>query len=121
MVNGESKNRVTQRISQRAQRIFLCVPLRRPLRPLRLILLMRRRLVYLFVPIFAIGAVAITPAQSHSRKRTSKPSTQQQAPKGLAAKDCALLHSSAKHKSLGGNTCHKVPTEWTEKREFPDV
>ena len=120
MVNGESKNRVTQRISQRAQRIFLCVPLRRPLRPLRLILLVTRRLVYVFVPIFAIGAVAIS-AQTRPRKRVPRPSPQQQAPKGSAAKYSAFLHSSDKHKSLGCNACHKVPTEWTAKREFPDV
>src|SRR5882672_480951 len=112
MVNGQSKRKVTRRVSQRAQRIFLCVPLRRPLRRLGLIL---------FVPIFAIGAVAITGTQTRPRKRVPKPSPQQQAPKGSAAKYSAFLHSSDKHKSLACNACHKVPTEWTAKRIFPDV
>jgi hypothetical protein len=33
----------------------------------------------------------------------------------------AFLHSSEKHKSLACNDCHKVPTTWTAKRNFPDV
>src|SRR5882672_189039 len=112
MVNGQSKRKVTRRVSQRAQRIFLCVPLRRPLRRLGLIL---------FVPIFAIGAVAITGTQTRPRKRVPKPSPQQQAPKGSAAKYSAFMHTSDKHQSLACNACHKVPTEWTAKRIFPDV
>lgn len=108
MVNGQSKRKVTQRVSQRAQRIFLCVPLR----PLHLIL---------FVLIFAIGAVAITGTQTRPRKRVPKPSPQQQAPKGSAAKYSAFMHTSDNHQSLACNACHKVPTEWTAKRIFPDV
>jgi hypothetical protein len=122
MVNGQPKRKVAQRISQWARRFFRCVPLRIPLRPLRLILLITRRLVYLCVPIFAIGAVAITAAQPRPRKRVPKPGpAQQQAPRGSAAKYSAFLHSSAKHQGLACNSCHKVPTEWTAKRAFPDV
>jgi hypothetical protein len=31
------------------------------------------------------------------------------------------MHSSEKHKSLKCNECHKIPTTWTAKRDFPDV
>ncbi|HXI62312.1 MAG TPA: cytochrome c3 family protein [Pyrinomonadaceae bacterium] len=61
-------------------------------------------------------------AQTRRRPRTSKPTPQQQAPKGSAAtKYSAFLHSSDKHKSLACNGCHKIPTAWTAKRNFPDV
>ena len=121
MVNDEPKRKVTQRISQWAQRIFLCVPQRKTPRPLRLRLLMARRLASVLVPIFAIGAVAIS-AQTRQRKRVPKPSPiRQQAPKSSATKYSAFLHSSEKHQSLACNACHKVPTEWTAKRVFPDV
>ncbi len=61
-------------------------------------------------------------AQTRQRKRASKPVTPKpQAPSGPAAKYSSFLHSSEKHKSLSCNTCHKVPTEWTAKRNFPDV
>src|SRR5205085_48034 len=30
-------------------------------------------------------------------------------------------HASDKHKSLACNACHKIPTAWSAKREFPDV
>src|SRR5690349_7104937 len=60
-------------------------------------------------------------AQTRRRPRTSKPAPQQQAPKGSATKYSAFLHSSDKHKSLACNACHKIPTAWTAKRNFPDV
>jgi hypothetical protein len=71
--------------------------------------------------IIAACAVAIATAQTRRRPRTSKPAPQQQAPKGSAAKYSAFLHSSDKHKSLACNACHKIPTAWTAKRNFPDV
>ena len=59
-------------------------------------------------------------AQTRRRKTVAKPATQQ-APKAPLAKYSAFQHSSDKHKSLACNACHKVPTAWTAKREFPDV
>ncbi|HSP64206.1 MAG TPA: hypothetical protein VLQ90_14550, partial [Pyrinomonadaceae bacterium] len=44
-----------------------------------------------------------------------------QAPRGSAAKYSAFLHSSDKHKSLTCDACHKLPTAWTAKRDFPDA
>src|SRR6266404_9545285 len=66
-------------------------------------------------------AVAIVVAQTRRRPRASKPAPQQQAPKGSAAKYSAFLHSSDQHESLECNACHKIPTAWNAKREFPDV
>jgi hypothetical protein len=60
-------------------------------------------------------------AQTRRRPRTTQPQTQTQAPRGSAAKYSAFLHSSDKHKSLACNACHKIPTGWNAKREFPDV
>jgi len=60
-------------------------------------------------------------AQTRRRPRTSRPAPQQQAPKGSATKYSAFLHSSDKHKSLACNACHKIPTAWNAKRDFPDV
>jgi hypothetical protein len=76
--------------------------------------------------LLSVGALIaiLTPldsAQNRQRKRPAKPSAQTQAPKGSGAKYSAFLHSSAKHKALTCDTCHKVPTTWTAKREFPDV
>ena len=59
-------------------------------------------------------------AQTRRRRPRSKPSTQQ-APKASASKYSAFLHFSDQHKSLACNTCHKIPTAWTAKRDFPDV
>ncbi|HXI26713.1 MAG TPA: hypothetical protein VNG71_22870 [Pyrinomonadaceae bacterium] len=67
---------------------------------------------------FCITAIA---AQTRRRPRTTQPQTQTQAPRGSAAKYSAFLHSSDKHKSLACRACHKVPTAWNAKREFPDV
>jgi hypothetical protein len=81
--------------------------------------LMTRRTIVLLV--FAVVAVTLTTAQTRRRKPPAKPSTQQQAPRGSATKYSAFLHSSEKHKGLNCNACHKIPTEWTAKRSFPDV
>src|SRR5258708_488512 len=60
-------------------------------------------------------------AQTRRPKRIAKPSIQKQNPIGSAAKYSEFLHSSEKHKSLACNECHKIPTGWTAKRDFPDV
>ena len=57
---------------------------------------------------------------SQTRRRKSV-TARQQAPRGPATKYSAFLHSSDKHKSLACNACHKIPTAWTAKRDFPDV
>ncbi len=64
--------------------------------------------------------VAIVAAQNRRRRPRPKPQAQPQA-RAAVAKYSAFLHSSEKHKSLSCNECHKVPTTWTAKREFPDV
>ena len=73
--------------------------------------------------IFAfVITVEPAPAQTRHPRRATKPtSTAQPAPRGSAAKYSAFLHSSDKHKSLGCNSCHKLPTAWTAKRDFPDA
>jgi Cytochrome c7 and related cytochrome c len=64
----------------------------------------------------------IVAAQTRHPNPVSKPtSTTQAAPRGSAAKYSAFLHSSDKHKSLACNACHKLPTAWTAKRDFPDA
>jgi Cytochrome c7 and related cytochrome c len=67
---------------------------------------------------FCITAIA---AQTRRRPRPIATPTQTQAPRGSAPKYSAFLHSSDKHKSLACNACHKVPTAWNAKRDFPDV
>jgi hypothetical protein len=67
---------------------------------------------------FCITGIA---AQTRRRPRPAQPQTQNQAPRGSAVKYSAFLHSSDKHKSLACNACHKVPTAWNAKRDFPDV
>jgi len=69
----------------------------------------------------AILSVGIIAAQTRRRPRTNRPATETPAPRVSATKYSAFLHSSDKHKSLTCNECHKVPTEWTAKRDFPDV
>ena len=59
--------------------------------------------------------------QTRRRPRVSKPAPQQQAPRASATKYSAFLHSSEMHKSLACNACHKIPTAWNAKRDFPDV
>jgi Cytochrome c7 and related cytochrome c len=70
--------------------------------------------------VFLCVAVLIN-AQTRRRPRTTRPATQTQAPRSAASKYSAFLHSSEKHRSLKCNECHKVPTAWTARREFPDV
>ena len=79
---------------------------------------MKYRAIALIV--FGVLAVALIAAQTRSRKRVPKPAAQQ-APRGSANKYSSFLHSSSRHQSLSCNACHKVPTEWTAKRVFPDV
>jgi hypothetical protein len=66
-------------------------------------------------------AAALTGAQTRRPKRPAKTAASQQAPRGSAAKYSAFLHSSEKHKGLTCNACHKLPTDWTAKRDFPDA
>ncbi|HEV8139279.1 MAG TPA: hypothetical protein VGP81_05870 [Pyrinomonadaceae bacterium] len=80
---------------------------------------MKRRIIALLTIAFSLAAIVA--AQTRRRPRTTPPVTQAQAPRGSAAKYSSFLHSSDKHKSLTCNDCHKVPTEWTAKRAFPDV
>jgi hypothetical protein len=77
---------------------------------------MKSWFIFVLVFAFAIGAVA----QTRRRKLVTKPAIQS-APKASAAKYSAFQHSSDKHQSLACNACHKVPTAWSAKREFPDV
>jgi hypothetical protein len=78
---------------------------------------MKRTIILL---VFACAA-ALTGAQTRHPKRATKPPSTTQAPRGSAAKYSAFLHSSDKHKSLACNDCHKLPTVWTAKRDFPDA
>src|SRR5262249_23007159 len=77
-----------------------------------------RLLVVLTVFLFSAFPIG---AQTRRRPQTSRPASQTQAPRGSAAKYSAFQHSSEKHQSLKCNECHKVPTTWTAKRDFPDV
>jgi hypothetical protein len=63
----------------------------------------------------------IVAAQTRRPKRPAQTAATQPAPRGSAAKYSAFLHSSEKHKSLACNACHKLPTAWTAKRDFPDA
>lgn len=73
---------------------------------------------FLFFAVIAFVALAQT---RHPQRSTKPTSTTQAAPRGSAAKYSAFLHSSDKHKSLACNACHKLPTAWTAKRDFPDA
>jgi len=78
-----------------------------------------RNILLLFLAACAAG---LTGAQTRHPKRVTKPpSATEAAPRGSAAKYSAFLHSSEKHKSLACNACHKLPTDWTAKRDFPDA
>ena len=89
-----------------------------------------RRLIAL-LRVFAVTAslstgfflvLHIVAAQTrHPKRATRTTSTTQVAPRGSAARYSAFLHSSEKHKSLACNECHKLPTDWTAKRDFPDA
>jgi hypothetical protein len=89
--------------------------------------LARRTVVACAITVTLVGGVFvmhdIIAGQTPRRPRTNqRRATQtQQAPRGSAAKYSAFLHSSEKHKALACNECHKIPTAWTAKRDFPDV
>lgn len=66
--------------------------------------------------------IDLVAAQARRQKPVPKPAAAaRQAPRGSAAKYSAFLHSSDSHKQLACNACHKIPTEWTARRDFPDV
>lgn len=74
------------------------------------------------------AAIAIALAYTHlsegveaQTRRRPAPAKQTQAPRGSAARYSAFLHSSNTHKGLACDSCHKVPTAWSAKRDFPDV
>ena len=77
-------------------------------------ILVAGEMIYPLRPIMEIAS-----AQKRRSKRV--PPATQQPPRGAAVKYSAFLHSSDKHESLTCNACHKVPTAWTAKRDFPDV
>jgi hypothetical protein len=81
--------------------------------------LMKRRIILVLIVTSCV--FAITAAQTRRRKRVPTPSARTQAPRASAAKYSVFLHSSEKHKGLACNDCHKLPTAWTAKRDFPDV
>jgi len=113
MANEQSKRKGRKGIRERTPLCALCEYL---CVPLRLKFVWKSPFMFILVFVMPIGAVS----QTRRRKPVSKPATQQ-APKGSAAKYSAFQHSSDKHQSLTCNACHKVPTEWTAKRAFPDV
>jgi hypothetical protein len=95
---------------------------------------MKRATIPLFLCAVSAVLVALCPCGSlveiataqrrHPRRvpsTSSGVSKAQQAPRGPADKYSHFLHSSEKHKSLACNACHKLPTTWTAKRDFPDV
>ena len=114
----KSEPQRTQRASQRNTEIFSSVPSAKSSANSAVKSHVRYPVLLIII---AACAVAITTAQTRRRPRASKPAAQQQAPRGSAAKYSAFLHSSDKHKSLACNACHKIPTAWNAKREFPDV
>jgi hypothetical protein len=63
-----------------------------------------------------IVGCAVVFTSSQTRRRTPARSTP-----AAITKYSSFLHSSEKHKSLECSACHKTPTAWTAKREFPDV
>jgi hypothetical protein len=67
--------------------------------------------------IVAAGAVIFCVAQT---RRTS-PARSRQTSTGSAVKYSVFLHSSDQHKGLACNACHKIPTPWTARRDFPDT
>jgi hypothetical protein len=72
----------------------------------------------LIVVVVAAGAVAFCVAQTRPR---TPPARSKQTATTAAAKYSVFLHSSDKHKGLACNACHKIPTAWAAKRDFPDV
>jgi hypothetical protein len=68
----------------------------------------------------AIAVLCAFESTAQTRRRRPRP-TPPARQTVRASKYSAFLHSSDKHKSLACSDCHKVPTAWTAKREFPDV
>jgi Cytochrome c7 and related cytochrome c len=71
------------------------------------------------VLLIGVTSVAVALCAAQTRRRSSR-ATSTQAAKS-ASKYSAFLHSSNKHQSLKCDACHKIPTAWTAKRDFPDV
>src|SRR5438552_830681 len=74
------------------------------------------RLIFLLIITGCV--IALAQAQTRQRKRSTRPAPTQAR---TAIKYSAFQHSSDKHKSLACNACHKIPTTWNAKRDFPDV
>ncbi len=72
----------------------------------------------ILILVVAAGAVVLCAAQNRRRSSPAKPA---QAAKVAATKYSSFLHASERHKGLECKACHKIPTVWTAKREFPDV
>jgi Outer membrane cytochrome MtrC/MtrF-like, domains II/IV len=68
--------------------------------------------------VVAAGAVLFGVAQTRPR---TPPARSKQTATAAAAKYSVFLHSSDKHKGLACNACHKIPTAWNARRDFPDV
>src|SRR5256885_13958623 len=114
----KSESQRTQRASQRNTETFSSVPSAKSSANSAVKSHARYSLLLIIITGCAIAVVA---AQTRRRPRVSKPAPQQQAPRGSATKYSSFLHSSDKHKGLACNGCHKVPTAWTAKRDFPNV
>ena len=116
MANGRSKRKRRKGIREGTQRTPLCVLCKYLCVPLRLKLSDKSRATIVLMLILAIGVVG----QTRQRKPVSKPATQP-ASKLSVTKYSIFQHSTDKHRSLACNACHKLPTAWTAKRNFPDV
>lgn len=81
----------------------------------------RKTLIQTTIALLILSACAVAFATAQTRRRQRPSGTTNQAPRGSAAKYSAFLHSSEKHKGLACNACHKIPTTWNAKRDFPDV
>jgi len=80
----------------------------------------KKRIGALFAICFCFAVIIAAQTRRRAPTTQRRPTTVQAA-RGSAAKYSAFLHSSEKHKSLTCNECHKIPTTWTAKRDFPDV
>jgi hypothetical protein len=74
-----------------------------------------------FFVILIVIAIFGTESFAQARRRPQPRPAPTQAPRGSAGKYSSFLHSSDKHKSLECGACHKIPTAWAAKRDFPDV
>ena len=119
MANEQSKRKARKGIREGTQRTLLCALCEDRCAPLPLKLYEKRQIVLSLILILALGSV-VTTAQTRRRKSATKPAIQS-APKASATRYSAFQHSSDKHQSLACSACHKVPTAWTAKRDFPDV